>query len=109
MKTINLTWILPTTRVDGSPLPATGIAHSVLFMSADGGVNWSEMDMFAAPETAAVVPDLIDGDYHFRLVIVDTQGKSSGPIETSINVPNGGPALLAAPSPANGFTATIAA
>jgi hypothetical protein len=113
MKTVNLNWDYPTTRVDGSPLAASEIAGVQFFMSADGGANFAELDFIAAPETAHIVPDLVEGAYIIRGVVVDKGQRRSGPRDASVSfgVPPVEeppvPTELAAPSPLPALRFTI--
>jgi hypothetical protein len=86
MKTVNLNWDLPTSRVDGSALKAEDIASSQVFASADGGANFGLVATVAAPDNALVLPDLVDGTYIFRVVIVDKQSTPKASVATDKTV-----------------------
>ena len=114
MKTVNLNWDLPTTRVDGSALLVSEIAGVLIQISADNGANFSDLEFVQAPDNALVVPDLVDGDYIFRAIVVDKQAPplSSAATDRTINVssqpgPTPTPTVLAAPSPIAELRITI--
>jgi hypothetical protein len=105
MKTVNLNWILPTTRVDGTALAPEAIAHTLVEISSDG-VLFAELAKVASPETALIVPELESGTWTFRLTVVDKQKtpKLSAPVSVVVEVPV---VELAAPSEITGITVVL--
>lgn len=83
-KTVTGVWSLPTTRQDGGALPPEQVDHTLVQMSADGGDNWAELARVApADAQRVVVPDLEVGAWHFRIRVVDTDGRN-GPWHTEV-------------------------
>lgn len=74
MKTVNLSWKLPTTRVGGAPLADTDIAYTVVEIAVEGG-GYTELAKVPAPESRLTVPDLEPGTWVFRFTVVDKQAK----------------------------------
>jgi hypothetical protein len=73
MSTATLTWTLPTTRVDGSPLAATDIASIDIF---DSGAAIGNAPGAATTFTTGV---LTVGAHGFTVVVNDTTGHQSAP------------------------------
>lgn len=73
MADVRINYALPTQREDNKPLPVDQISHVIVQMSADGGVNFAEIDQVPAPETEVLVRELEPGTYHFEFVVVDKQ------------------------------------
>jgi hypothetical protein len=89
MKSVKIEWDLPTTRASGFPLAASDIAEVEVSMSADAGQNWVVI--------GSVLPDGVQeflqteleiGDWHFRLVVVDTNGLRSANHDEVATVPD---------------------
>lgn len=103
MSTETLTWTLPTTRTDGSPLAATDIASTDIFdsFSATPTVPIGNVAAPAATFTTAV---LGVGTHNFTVVVNDTTGHSS----TASNVfTETVAATLAPPSPVADLKGTV--
>lgn len=97
MATATLTWTLPTTRVDGSPLAVTDIASVHIF---DGGV---EIDHVGAV-TSFTTDVLTVGQHDFTVTVTDTTGHTSAASNvSSVTVV----AVLANPSPVSDLTAVL--
>ena len=88
MKNATVSWDLPTTRESGFPLDPADIQGVEVSLSADGGASFSVLNTVAPPETELLVPDLEIGDWAFRLVVVDTNGKRSADVDALFNVPD---------------------
>lgn len=86
-RSVNVSWVLPTTRESGKPLANTDIQGVELSLSADN-VNWSAYDTFPAAVLATVIPELEIGEWFVQGVVVDTAGKRSKPVVKSIVVPD---------------------
>lgn len=72
MKTIVISWILPTTRQQGGPLAVADIARVEIELSADGGVNFTPVGSFNNDVLETTVADLPFGDqYEVRGRAVD--------------------------------------
>lgn len=104
MKTISVSWSLPTTRVDGFPLAADEIAHTRVELSADG-VNFVELGTVPAPGHEFSQPEVEPGSYLVRLTVVDKQTppKASPGVTASAEVPSD-----AAPSDVADIVVTVA-
>lgn len=86
-RSVNVSWVLPTTRDSGKPLDPAQIASVELSLSADN-VNWSAYDTFAPAVLATVIPELDIGEWFVQGVVVDSAGKRSKPKVASIVVPD---------------------
>ena len=104
--TINLAWVLPTTRTDGTPLAPADIAHTDVSVSDNSGSTWNVVASVAAPDSALVVPGFAPGTFQFKLVVVDKQTPPKSSADALATVTVNAPAL-AAPSPATSITATV--
>jgi hypothetical protein len=103
MKTVNLTWDLPITRGDGTPLPTTEIKHVQISLSADLGASYVVLNPTpAGPITQLTVPDLEVGEWRFRAVVIDTQDRPSANADLTVVI-----ASDAAPNPVSNFTFTL--
>ena len=74
-----LNWTLPTERENGAPMDVAEIAHTEIEVSADGGANYSSPVIIPVPTTTFEVADLVAGNYSFRGVVVDIDGRRSQP------------------------------
>lgn len=86
-RSVNVSWVLPTTRESGKPLSPAEIAGVELSLSTDN-VNWTAYDSFPAAVLATVIPELDVGEWFVAGVVVDTVGKKSKPVVASIVVPD---------------------
>lgn len=86
-KSVNVSWVLPTTRESGKPLDVADIARVELSLSVDG-VNWSAYNTFTPDIFNTVIPELEIGTWFVQGVVVDTAGKSSAPVVESIAIPD---------------------
>lgn len=79
-KNVTVRWVLPTTRQGGGELLPADIEHTRAELSADGGANFSELDL-VAPDVAqeVFVPDMEVGEWHFRFTVFDKLGQKSPP------------------------------
>lgn len=104
-KTVKLVWVDPSSRVDGSPLPAGQIAKVVVSMSADAGANFVELGSVDAGVQTFSQADLPDGTYQFQVVVVDKQSpaKVSAPASVEVVVVT----VLSEPSPVANLTASV--
>lgn len=95
VKTAVVTWQLPTSRESGGPLDIADIQHVEVSLSADLGVNFSilgNVTPLAAQERT--IPDLVDGDYVVRLVVVDVNGLRSANVDTSFLIDTSAPGTV---------------
>jgi hypothetical protein len=99
MATATLTWTNPTTRVDGSPLAASDIAHVEIFdMTTSGSTS------FGFGTSPFTTPVLNVGDHAFTVVVTDTTGHSSSASNVaSVTVS----ATLASPAPVSDLAAVL--
>lgn len=86
MSNVRISWVLPTTRVDGRPLE---VLHTRIEMKVDGAPSFTEINTIT-PDVAQtlLLADVDPGSYAFRGITVDLQGLESAPAEGSIVVPN---------------------
>ena len=83
------TWVLPTVRESGRPLPVSEISHTVIDVSLDGGANWTELAQVpAADPQTFTVPDAEAGDWAFRGTVVDTNDRRGASLQASVTVPD---------------------
>ena len=79
-QSITIAWTIPTKRTDGSSLSAAQIASTEVAISADNGTTYSVIGNVAPNSTQTFTrPDLADGSYKMRLVVIDQQGRRSPP------------------------------
>jgi hypothetical protein len=97
MPNVTVNWVLPTTRVSGKPLSVDQIEYVFIEVSADG-VAYVPVGEFTPDVLSTAVSDLDVGDWLFRGTVVDTKGRPSLPVESSIsfedNTPPGALASL---------------
>jgi len=86
-RNVNVAWVLPTTRDSGKPLNPADIAGVELSISVDGA-TWSPYDTFLPAVTETVVPEMDIGEWFFRGVVRDTNGRASSPVIDSIVIPD---------------------
>ena len=89
-KSLNVSWVLPTTRESGKPLALADIAGVELSLSTDGKF-WSVYDTFTNDVLATVIPELEIGEWFVSGVVVDTTGKRSKPLVQSVVIPDESP------------------
>lgn len=94
--TVTLTWDLPTTRTSGNALDPALIAGVDVSISADAGANFTLTDTILPTAAQEVVfPDLVDGDYSFRLVVRLTTGQVSSGVDTPVPLDTSAPENVA--------------
>lgn len=83
-KTAVLSWDLPTTRGSGRAISPADIAGVDIEFSANGGADFVDMTRVTPGASQDwTVPDLVDGDYAFRLTVELVDGaRSNGVTET---------------------------
>lgn len=97
MATATLNWVLPTTDVNGNPLPTSAIT-SVTILN-----NGAQFDTATGPAVTYTSPALTAGaTYNFTVVVNDAAGASAPSNMASVTVP-----ALAVPSPATNLTAVL--
>lgn len=82
---LRLRYDLPTTRADGRELLVGQIRHVVVLLSADG-VNFAEVARVAPPAREYLQTDLDPGLWTFRLMVEDTLGQFSVPVDVSYTI-----------------------
>ena len=87
MANVKLTWLLPITRVDGSPASAADVKYAHIDISADG-TNWSVFGAYAPDVLEETITDLEPGQWHFRGTVEDLNGVRSAPTTTSVVIPS---------------------
>lgn len=73
MTTVVIPFTPPTTRTDGTPLPAEQIKQIDLELSADNGQTWTSVGHRAGTDTSITLQDLDVGQYLVRDFVTDTQ------------------------------------
>jgi hypothetical protein len=86
-----VSWDLPTTRESGKPLPVEQIEATEVSVSADQGANFSVLNNVLPPETSLLMPDLTDGTWIVRLVVLDMNGRRSSNVDTPFVVDSSPP------------------
>lgn len=103
MKSVTLTWDLPTTREQGGPLPPTEIDKVQVQASADGGTNWVNAgDVLPTDPQTFTMSDLDIGTWMFRVIVIDTNAVPSQPADITVNVADDSP-----PNPVNNLSASV--
>ena len=80
-----ITYVLPTTRSNGKPQDPAGLNYVAISLSADLGVNFTPLPSIVVGNPdgpTRTIPDLVDGDYVVRLIVVDNELKTGAPIDT---------------------------
>ena len=102
--TATLTWILPTTRIDGSSLASTDIASVSVFDVSTEDPSHHMLGTATGPATTFTTGTLTVGFHNFTVGVVDTAGHVSADSNVaSVEVKS----TLADPSPATGLTAVL--
>lgn len=97
MKEIAVEWLIPTVRDDGSPMPASEIAHTEASLSTDGGKTFTVLAQVKPDATQIVKRSPVpDGAYLFRLVAVGTNGKRGKPVDLNVPVDTPAPGVVTA-------------
>jgi len=92
MKNILITWVLPTTRQQGGPLPITDIQDVKIELSADGGANFSSVGTFTTDILEAPVNDLpVSDQYVVRGWATDTSGQDGDDVDVPFTVDDDSP------------------
>lgn len=82
MRDATFTWVLPTERESGRPIPLNELAGTQVSLSADAGANWTEIDNVpAGAEQTVSVQDLDNGDWIVRFEVADTEGRVGQPYD----------------------------
>lgn len=88
MASIRLTWSLPTVTTHQQPIARTLVEIS----AAPQEVGWTEHRVIAADVDQTVTfADAAPGAHHFRLTVIDLDGRRSPPVTLSATVPHRGP------------------
>lgn len=105
MANVRIVYVLPTTRVDGSPLPVDQIDY-VRIEARTNQFPFQEIARVPATETSLRVPDLAPGKWDFRGTVVDDKDEDGASRESDPALASS--ALAAArPSPLASFSATV--
>ncbi len=86
-RNVNVSWVLPTTRASGKPLNPADVAGMELSLSVDN-TNWAVFDTFPKETLSTTVTELEAGEWFFRGIVRDVQGRSSVPLVRSIVIPD---------------------
>lgn len=105
MTTATLTFTRPTTRVDGSPLPASDIAAVNIYVDDPAAGGPELLGSITDPsQNSFVTPDLLVGLNEFTAKVLDTTGHLS---EVSNVAAVTVPATVSAPSAIADLAATL--
>ena len=104
MSTVTLTWDIPTTRTDGTPLGPDEIASIDVFDDLSDGNGPQKIGSVTGAGTTFTTPTLSVGSHSFTLFVNDTTGhKSAASAPTPVTVP----ATLASPNPVTNVQFTL--
>jgi hypothetical protein len=104
MSTATLSWVLPTTRTDGSVLNTSDIASVSIFDVSTEDPSHHTIGSAVGPATTFTTGTLSVGFHNFTVAVVDTAGHVSADSNSvSVEVKP----TLADPSPATGLTAVL--
>jgi hypothetical protein len=84
MANVRLTYNLPVSRVNGRPLSLNDIRHVSVYLSADSGANFSKLADVPPSLTEFTQSELEDGNWVFRLIVEDTLGQRSVPVDKAV-------------------------
>lgn len=96
MSNVRLNWGLPTPSVRQRPLAGFRIEARV---SAE--LPWTEIALVEVPATEILLEDVAPGQWFYRGFVVDVAGRSSTPVNATVEVD------FEDPSPATEFSATL--
>jgi hypothetical protein len=92
MKNVLISWVLPTTRQEGGPLPVSEIQHATIELSADSGANFSPLGQFATDVLSTPVNDLPASDqYVVRGWVTDTDNQTGNPVSVPFAIADDSP------------------
>jgi hypothetical protein len=86
MATLNVSWILPTTRESGKPLAVSEIADVEVFISADLGLHYTSLNKFPPTVLNTRTQELEPGEWRFRGIVHDKNGRVSKPVDRTFVV-----------------------
>ena len=89
-RTVVVTWDLPTETKNGNPLDPSEVAGVEVSLSAGGSFAVAGTVNPADPQTWTF-PDLVDGNYVIRLVVLGSGVPDSGAVDTPVLVDSSGP------------------
>lgn len=87
-KNVTISWDLPTVRDDGSPLSVGDITEVQVSIRVDNpSAPWTSVGAVTPLSPQDFTAGDVDvGDWEYRLVVVDTKGKESAPVDTKFTV-----------------------
>jgi hypothetical protein len=93
MKNILISWVLPTNRQQGGPLPVEEIRGVLIEVSADNGANFSPVGGEFPPTTLSVaVNDLPFSDqYQVRGTVIDTLDQAGNAVVVPFTISDSSP------------------
>lgn len=100
---VKVTWVLPTERENGRPLPVEEISGTDVSFRVVGAPVFSPLPPRVVPGVPqeAVVNDMDPGDWEFRCVVVDTKENESTAEVRPASVP------FSNPNPVANMTVTV--
>lgn len=87
MANVKATWVLPTTREDGTALPVEAIAFVDIELGVDGE-NFASIGNYTPDVLETIVQDLEVGTWYFRGAVVDTQNRRGAASVGEIVIPS---------------------
>jgi hypothetical protein len=72
-----LSWTIPTTRANGSPLSAADLAGYEIYMLQEGTGATRSISITNPLSTGHTIRELAPDNYHFSMIALDTSGNRS--------------------------------
>ena len=88
MANVKVVWVLPDVRKSGKPLKPEDIDHVEIQISADKGVTFVKYDDFPREILETTVTELEPGEWVFKGLVHDIQGRVNNGKTASIVVPD---------------------
>lgn len=101
MPNVTLVWTLPNKRESGRPLNPADIMGVEIAASVDN-TTFTVMEVLPPTSTEVTLTELEPGDWFFRGVVVDKDGRRSAPVTITQTVPDTSP-----PQGLPNFSATV--
>ncbi len=100
---VKVTWVLPTERENGRPLPLDEIAGTDVSFRVVGAPTFTPIPPRVGPTDPqeVTVSDMDPGEWEFQCVVVDVKDNESTPEERTVSVP------FSNPNPVSNMTVTV--
>lgn len=73
----SVSWEIPSTRADGTPLPADELSGYEIYYTNDSGSVAASVPVAGGSTAATVVSNLTSGNYYFSIAAIDSNGLKS--------------------------------